>query len=452
MLYLTTALAALSLTLTVNHDFELWKKEHGKSYKNVQEEAEALKAYEENDAIIRAHNAKNLSYTLGHNEWSDMTWEKFQNTVMGELYLNVPPKNTQRVHIKLKEAKIADSVDWVTAGAVTPVKNQGHCGSCWSFSTTGSVEGAYQIATGTLKSFSEEELVECDTSKDHGCRGGLMDNAFEFIKTNGLTTESNYPYTAAGGVPGSRTCQTTKEAQKEVILTGHTDVPQGDEDALKSAASQQPVSIAIEADKSAFQMYKSGVLDSASCGQRLDHGVLLVGYGNDAASGKDYWKVKNSWGTTWGEEGYVRMVRGKNMCGIAQSASYPTGVKAASPSPPTPPSPPSPPTPPGSQTHYSDPKNGCLPDEQEATVTGISGDMCISKCSLFKACPTDVPVGVTANPQCALQDQSSHQKYCALICSPTLPIFDQKVADAQCGTNASCKPAGMGMGICTYDD
>ena len=130
MLYLTTALAALSLTLTVNHDFELWKKEHGKSYKNVQEEAEALKAYEENDAIIRAHNAKNLSYTLGHNEWSAMTWEKFQNTVMGELYLNVPPKNTQRVHIKLKEAKIADAVDWVTAGAVTPVKNQGHCGRC----------------------------------------------------------------------------------------------------------------------------------------------------------------------------------------------------------------------------------------------------------------------------------------------------------------------------------
>ena len=429
--------------------FNEWKLTHAKTYASSDAEASALAAYASNEAIINEHNGKGSSYELGHNEFSDLTWDQFKQLHMSELFLNRAPKNVRRVHLTGKNGAgaPADDVDWTTKNAVTPVKNQQRCGSCWAFSTTGSVEGAYAIASGTLTSLSEQDLVSCDHNGDQGCNGGLMDNAFKWIESNGLCTEDDYPYTSGSGITG--TCKTT--CKPAVTITGFTDVPQQDETALQSALAQQPVSVAIEADKSAFQLYKSGVLDSASCGTKLDHGVLAVGYGTDSASGKDYWKVKNSWGATWGESGYIRMVRGKNMCGIAMSASYPTGAKAAGPSPPSPPGP-TPPSPPAGKTHYGDPKDGCMSDETEITIQGVTGDFCTPKCSLFKACPTDVPAGVTVAPQCALQDSSTGDKYCALICSPTLPILDQKAADAQCGDNASCKSVQLGVGVCTYDD
>lgn len=234
----------------------------------------------------------------------------------------------------------SDAVDWVVKGAVTPVKNQQSCGSCWAFSTTGSVEGALQIATGTLLSLSEQQLVSCDHDGDQGCKGGSMDTAFGWIKEHGICSETDYPYTSGMGITGS--CKAA--CKPEVTLTGFTDIPKGDESSLLAAVGKGPVSIAIEADKNAFQLYKSGVLDSDSCGKALDHGVLIVGYGSD--SGKDYWKIKNSWGPTWGEDGYIRMVRNKDMCGLADMASYPTGVKTLGPLPPTPPPTPAPTTPP----------------------------------------------------------------------------------------------------------
>jgi C1A family cysteine protease len=223
----------------------------------------------------------------------------------------------------------ADSLDWSTKGAVTPVKNQAQCGSCWAFSTTGSLEGAFQIAGNPLTSLSEQDLVSCDNSAhggtDQGCNGGLMDNAFKWIEKNGICTEAAYPYTSGGGSSG--TCKTS--CAKAVTLTGFTDVP--NEGAMLAALAKGPVSVAIEADKSAFQLYKGGVLDNAKCGKKLDHGVLAIGYGTD--SGKGYYKVKNSWGASWGESGYIRMVQGKDQCGIADSASYPTGAKAMGPGP-----------------------------------------------------------------------------------------------------------------------
>merc|ERR1711975_17313 len=311
-------------------------------------------------------------------------------------------------------------------GAVTPVKNQQQCGSCWAFSSTGSLEGAMFVATGKLISLSEEDLVQCNSITDHGCQGGLMDNAFNWVQQNGICSEAAYPYTSGGGTTGS--CK--KGCSPVVSITGHTDVPSRDESALQAAVSKQPVSVAIEADKSAFQLYSGGILDNSACGTNLDHGVLVVGYGTD---GKDYWKVKNSWGATWGEQGYIRMVRDKNQCGIAQQPSYPTGAKASGPSPPSPPS----------TTHYEDPKDGCRSDEVSIQIQGVQGAVCSPKCTMGIFCPSDVPAGVTAKPQCALQDSSSGSKYCALICAPG--------NDAQCGTNASCKSI-QSVGICTYDD
>jgi C1A family cysteine protease len=426
--------------------FMEYQETFGKKYESQEAEDKAFEAFKYNDEVIEASNAKDLSYTLGHNEYTDMMWEDFAEYMgiglLTERAEGVEPVGT---HVYDPSIETADSVDWTTKGAVTPVKNQAQCGSCWSFSTTGSLEGAYAIATNSLVSLSEEELVQCDMV-DQGCRGGLMDNAFKWIESNGgLCTESAYPYTSGTGTRG--TC--SHKCSNQVTLDGFKDVTTGDEDALAQAVGLGPVSVAIEADKSVFQSYKSGVLDSALCGKNLDHGVLVVGYGTDASAGGDYWKVKNSWGATWGEEGYIRMARGKDMCGIATQPSYPTGAKKAAPSPTPTPTPTPGPTPapgPPASTHYEDPNTtgSCMTGEVDIQIENVQGSVCAPACGLFKPCPTDVPTGVTAQPQCALQDASTHKKYCALICSPS----DE---DAQCGTNASCKDVQAGIGICTYD-
>ena len=241
---------------------------------------------------------------------------------------------------------IPESVDWVQNGVVTPVKDQGQCGSCWSFSTTGAIEGALALkrrmlaeafhGVGTkplttmlaaaITSLSEQQLVDCDTlrhgGRDQGCNGGLMDNAFDWISSNGgLCTEADYAYTGK-----DETCKTTCERVSESTVKSHVDVPTSDDTAMLAALAQQPVSVAIQADQRDFQLYKSGVF-TGSCGTTLDHGVLAVGYGIE--NGNDFYKIKNSWGTAWGDEGYIRIGRGKEynngdgQCGVLLSASYP---------------------------------------------------------------------------------------------------------------------------------
>ena len=352
----TGSVVALDLddpALAVADRWAAWKQRyafHGA------EEAAAFDHFAANDAIIAASNARardsRLSYTLGHNAFSDLSLREFKR-----LYLAAPMPAAWR---RRKQARVdwslaanatapaatGDAVDWTAKGAVTAVKNQGQCGSCWAFSTTGAMEGAFQIAGNALTSFSEQTLVSCATSSgNQGCNGGLMDKGFEWIETNGIASESAYPYTSGGGVTGACKPQWTPVAK----VGSYADVPAGDEAALQAAIAKGPVSVAIEADKSAFQLYKGGVLsDAAGCGTQLDHGVLAVGYGTDG--GVDYYKVKNSWGAAWGEAGYVRMERGVNICGIALSASQPTGAVPTGPTPaPTPPTPapaPTPPTPP----------------------------------------------------------------------------------------------------------
>jgi cathepsin L len=296
--------------------FSKWIAQHNKKY-NHENFFYRYTVFKRNMDHIVSHNKKGHSYTLGMNAFGDMTPEEFESTMKGYNRISrgvLRAANTER----LPARKAAASIDWVAKGAVTPVKNQQQCGSCWAFSATGSLEGAHFIKTGSLVSFSEQQLVDCSQAEgNQGCNGGLMDQAFQFVIDNkGLCTEESYPYTAQDG-----TCQTT--CKKVEFISSFKDVPTMNEGALMTAVNMRPVSIAIEADQQVFQFYSGGVLDDPSCGTQLDHGVLVVGYGTDSDSGADYWKVKNSWGAQWGESGYIRMVRNKNQCGLATEPSYP---------------------------------------------------------------------------------------------------------------------------------
>ena len=287
---------------------------------------EASKAYYvwlSNDQIIQDTNAQNLSYKLGHNEYSHFTQKEFAAKMTMATFHSRDPEELNVDHTLADPARVAAapaSVDWTREGAVTPVKNQGRCGSCWAFSATGAIEGAYAIAGNPLTSLSEQEIVSCDEGND-GCRGGAMYNAFKFVEANGLCTEEAYPYTSGGGITG--TCNKSS-CTAAVTIKSFTDVPANNEVALKAAVAQQPVSVGIEADQSVFQLYKGGVMDSKRCGDDIDLGVLIVGYGTE--NGKDYWKVKNAWGPSWGMEGYILIGRGEDICGISQQPNYPTGV------------------------------------------------------------------------------------------------------------------------------
>jgi KDEL-tailed cysteine endopeptidase len=302
-------------------DFEQWSDHHGKVYTPTERDYRQS-VYTANLAKIILHNNGNKSWTMAVNKFADLTADEFKARYAGGL--NKPKKTSLRKAATGPFNTTANpaSVDWTAKGAVTPVKNQQQCGSCWAFSTTGSVEGAWFLAKGNLVSLSEQQLVDCSTAEgNQGCNGGLMDDAFQYIIDNkGITTEAAYPYTATG----PNTCGSVGKPVA-ATLSGFKDVAVNSELALETAIVQQPVSVAVEADQSVFQFYSGGVMDSA-CGTALDHGVLAVGYGTDG--GKDYYKVKNSWGADWGMKGYILLGRGakfnpSGQCGIQMAASYP---------------------------------------------------------------------------------------------------------------------------------
>ncbi|CAL4885003.1 unnamed protein product [Urochloa decumbens] len=303
--------------------FTSWSVKHSKIYASPKEKVKRYKVFKQNLMHIAETNKKNGSYWLGLNQFADIVHEEFKTSYLGlkpGLSKMTAPARPPTTFRYANAVNLPWAVDWRYKGAVTPVKNQGKCGSCWAFSTVAAVEGINQITTGKLVSLSEQELMDCDSTLDHGCGGGIMDFAFAFIMGNqGIHTEEDYPYLMEEGY-----CKEKQPDARVVTITGYEDVPENSEISLLKALAHQPVSVGIAGGSRDFQFYKGGVFDGA-CSDELNHAVTAVGYGS--SYGQDYILMKNSWGKNWGEQGYVKIKRGtgkpEGVCGIYTMASYP---------------------------------------------------------------------------------------------------------------------------------
>ncbi|KAF8759194.1 hypothetical protein HU200_010222 [Digitaria exilis] len=312
--------------------FAAFVRRHGRRYSGPEEYARRLRVFASNLARAAAHQAMDPSARHGVTPFSDLTPEEFEarHTGLraggGDVFQRLARRSMAAAAPATEEevTRLPDTFDWRDRGAVTGVKTQGACGSCWAFSTTGAVEGAHFLATGNLLDLSEQQLVDCDhtcsavaeNECDNGCAGGLMTNAYAYLmESGGLMEQSAYPYTGTQG-----TCR-FDASEVAVRVANFTAVPAGDEGQIRAALVRRgPLAVGLNA--AFMQTYVGGVSCPLVCPRAwLNHGVLLVGYGARGFAAlrlgyRPYWVIKNSWGERWGEEGYYRLCRGSNVCGV----------------------------------------------------------------------------------------------------------------------------------------
>ncbi len=296
--------------------FQKFIKKYHKRYASINEYLARFEVFKRN---VMAAFTENASYQTGITKFSDLTQQEFAKTYLNLNYDAMAVANFNPYVVQVKNAA-PDAWDWREKGYVSPVKDQGSCGSCWAFSTVGNLEGLYYKEKQTMVTMSEQMLVDCDTY-DSGCNGGLMENTFTWLKENGgIMTDTDYPYKGRKG-----TCQSDETKYVDMQITGYTKLGSGsstwdpvDEDEIKEFLYETgPLAVALNANP--LQTYSSGILDktSSQCPTSgMNHAVTMVGYGHDDSQDKDYWIVKNSWGKNWGEDGYFRIRRGTGCCGI----------------------------------------------------------------------------------------------------------------------------------------
>jgi len=291
--------------------FTKFTKDYHRNYATIEEWAKRHAIFKENMLKVSEMNAEHVlingEAVYGVTKFSDLTAEEFKNN-----YLGYVPSNATKSYVDVRvDGPVANDIDWVSKGAVTPVKDQGRCGSCWAFSATAAIESYAQLAGKGLKVLSAQQINSCD-KRDGGCNGGNTETAYQYVKSaGGIETESDYPYTSGGGSTGSCKFESSRIA---ISINGYHSVSRG-ESALKQAMNEGPTSLCLAA--SSWQSYRGGIL--SKCDNQVDHCVQGTGY-----SGSEYWRIRNSWGTGWGESGFIRLAQGKDLCKVSDDTTYPT--------------------------------------------------------------------------------------------------------------------------------
>ncbi|XP_059494519.1 procathepsin L-like [Stegostoma tigrinum] len=308
----------LAVASTLDEGWKNWKSQHEKQY-TEDEETYRRMVWENNMRYIEQHNLEysmgKHTFTVGMNQFGDLTNEEFNELVSGMVQIDADNLTAPEVNER-DEINEGEAVDWRKKGLVTPVKNQQQCRASWAFSALGAAEGQWAKAYGRLVSLSEQSLIDCDKGNG-GCRGGLLARAFRYlIRRRGINSAEAYPYT--GQVGFCRHHRTKIVAR----IIDYRRVREGEINLAKAVRDVGPISVVIYSGLKTFQFYEQGVYYDQDCKHPANHAVLTVGFGTE--NGMNYWLVKNSWGTSWGEKGYIRMSKDKgNNCGIASYMFYP---------------------------------------------------------------------------------------------------------------------------------